>query len=179
MKNNPIFYIASLLLVVSIWACSQSAPDSNTTQATGSTTVKQDPHAGHDHAGHNHTGASGGKVHKASTLAPYIGMWEYTYTVKIRDKEAHKKNEGRWIKFEGDATFVSGRWDKQLNKGTWGVSEDGLLSIDYEDHNDQIDRVWKTQGAGGDVVIWNGTKANNATGTSIKMSKIEAFPVKK
>ncbi len=178
MKNNPIAYSLIFVLLCCCLACTQNTSDNQAADQSSIVESKQDAHDGHDHAGHDHTGAAGGKVHKASALSPYIGMWEYTFTMKIRDKEAHKKNEGRWIKFAGDGTFVSGRWDKQLNKGTWSVSEDDLLSIDYEDHHDQIDRVWKTQGVGGDVVIWNGTKANNATGTSMKMSRIETFPVK-
>ncbi len=183
MKQKLYFLL--IFISLGIFACnSGNNTDTNAVAKKNSSTSVANDHAGHDHSGHDHAGHSHGNETKskhvpASPLSPYLGMWQYSYTMKIRDKEAQKKNEGRWIKFESDKSFTSGRWEEQTNKGTWEIDPDtNKLKLDYENHLDQVDRTWKVQGSG-DIFIWNGTKENNSTGTSIKMERIESRPVKK
>lgn len=111
---------------------------------------------------------------KASDIAPFIGLWEYT--VIISDDLARKKDyEGRWIQFGADQTFTSGKWADQSNSGNFDYDNNSkIIKLYYKNQKDATND-WKTK-IDGDVMIFMGNGDINETGDQIRLARTTERP---
>ena len=96
-------------------------------------------------------------------------FWITEAYVKIRDKEAHSLNKGKWFKFEMDGRYTSGRWLESTGNGTWTYDPQNLL-IHLDDQNDEEDQEYKVQISSDEQIqIWVGTERFEISGVQRKM----------
>lgn len=115
---------------------------------------------------------------KASNTAFLIGMWEYTFALGGTNETP--KYKGRWIKFNGDDTFTSGRYNKETNRGTYSFEREPkiMLTLAY-DQKEEIPRQWEVQGQGHESgMVFKGNTPLNPAGTQVKMQQITERPKK-
>ncbi len=117
-----------------------------------------------------------GTVHvKASDIAPFIGLWNYSLGMSS-DLDRKQDYVGRWIEFAKDQSFKSGRWQKQLNTGRFSYdAKTQILSLDFKDNSEDRDIDWGIK-LDNNVMIWLGNANDNNNGDQIRMQRVAERP---
>jgi len=165
----------SILLLISLGLCltaCQNEDAQNNTSNTASTSSSSTSSSTGGNPQENST------HHKASADAPLIGLWEYGVSIHPSKPKFKKENEGRWIRFNTDNTFTSGKYQDQNNTGTWVYKPNAqIIQLNFEDNSINDDLDWQIQmSSSQDQMIWKGNADYNTSGAQIKMVRTEELP---
>lgn len=161
MTRN-LFALFIFVSTLFIFGCGGTETDGGTT--TNTTATKEETKTAPKHV-------------EASYIAPFIGMWHYATPVSF-DGSRDDDYRGRWIQFDGDGNFTSGKWTDQTNTGTFSYDpKKQYLTLDYSDDKADRDFDWKIM-QGPESMIWMGNTEMNKTGDQIQMKRITERPEK-
>lgn len=107
-------------------------------------------------------------------------MFEY-YLISPVDSAKSYANMGRWFQFYEDGTFVNGRWQQDIGKGSWFLRQGPYGPFLLLDNViDTEDMEWELQGLSATMEEWSwvGTKTYGANNNFAKAIRLYSKPTK-
>ncbi len=101
------------------------------------------------------------------------GYWHIGGAISSAIKGGKEGYTGKWLKFLDDMTFIAGKDEKDLFKGTWRYDDDhDLITLRSKESKAYFLNEWRAKVVG-DIIILIGNTPQNLKGGQIKLVRAD------